>query len=230
MKKALIVGINAYPTAPLQGMVNDANAWNLTLLAKGFTNYVILDSGATKAAIMSGLDWLFAGAKSGDSLVFCFGGHGARLSDISGDEADRFDEILCPTDFPNQYINDDEIRAKFNTLPAGVALDVFMSMCYSGTSTRAPEPILRTTTIVPGLNHCLWAACKDSETSKECTVNGVKRSLFGYYAEKAIRLYSGSYSRAALITSIQNAVKAVNPNQTPQLECTTSESTQKPFT
>jgi hypothetical protein len=230
MKKALIIGINAYPTAPLQGQVNDANAWNSTLLNKGFTNSVILDSGSTKAAIMSGLDWLFTGAHSGDSLVFCFGGHGSRLSDGSGDEADQYDEILCPVDFPAQYINDDEIRAKFGALPAGVTLDVFMSTCYSGTSTRAPAPILKMTTVVPGLNHCLWAACKDSQTSIEVTVNGVKRSLFGYYAEKAIRLYSNYYSRATLITSIQNAVKAVNPNQEPQLECTQAESAQKPFT
>jgi metacaspase-1 len=241
----LIVGINAYPQYPLQGCVNDANDWNSTLLGKGFTNSVILDSSATKTTIMNGFNWLFFGAKSSDSLVFCYSGHGSRVADTSGDETDFYDEVLCPVDFfSGKYISDDELRSKFNTLPIGVTFDVFLDSCYSGTGTRiinekfTPRCIpikenkgfLRSSVIVPSLNHSLWSASKDNQTSVEATINGKIRGLFTYYAAKAIRLYSASYSRSSLITSIQNSVIALNPNQNPQLECNNTENLEKPFT
>lgn len=250
-KKALIVGINAYPTAPLEGCVNDANDWNSTLRAKGFTCSVLLDSLATKAGILSGLNWLKSGAVSGDSLVFCFSGHGSQAPDQNGDEADFLDEVLCPVDWP-QYIRDDDLKAIFDTLPSGVTLDVFSGACFSGTSTRVSLPAGKTArkigasrsipytgkitkiksrivTVVPNLNHSLWTACKDTQTASEVTINGIPRGLFDYYAAKAIRTYSTS-SRASLISAVQTSVQKVIPNQNPQLECKQSESTQRPFT
>jgi len=252
MKKALIVGINNYPQSPLRGCVNDANDWNSTLRDKGFTNLVLLDSMATKSNILSGLNWLVSGAMPrsgaalGDSLVFCYSGHGSKFSDENGDETDLYDEILCPIDFfSGQYISDDDLRSIFLTLPIGVSLDVFLDSCYSGTATRSdnlkpnkftsrciPGPITngalsqRIVTLVPNLNHCLWAGCKDNQTSAEGVVGGVYRGLFTYYAARKIR--AGGI-RSDLISSIQSSVTSKNPSQTPQLECTQTESLHQPF-
>ncbi|MCK9458845.1 MAG: caspase family protein [Proteobacteria bacterium] len=246
MKKALIVGINNYPQSPLRGCVNDANDWNSTLRDKGFTNSVLLDSVATKSNILSGLNWLVSGAVSGDSLVFCYSGHGSKVRDTNGDEADLYDEILCPVDFfSGQYVSDDNLRSIFSALPIGVSLDVFIDSCYSGTATRSanlkpnkftfrciPGPITngalsqKVVTLVLNLNHCLWAGCKDNQTSAEGVVGGVYRGLFTYYAARKIR--AGGI-RSDLISSIQSSVTSKNPSQTPQLECTQAESLHQPF-
>lgn len=244
MKRALIIGINSYPQYPLRGCVNDANDWNTTLRDKGFTNSVLLDSVATKANILAGLTWLISGAVSGDSLAFCYSGHGSKIADTTGDEIDQYDEVLCPVDFfSGNYITDDELRAVFSSLPSGVNLDVFLDSCYSGTATRGlsnpkfasrciPGPVTngaktqRLVTVIPNLNHCLWAGCKDDQTSVEVLVGGNYRGLFTYYATRKIR--TGGI-RSFIISGIQSSVTSKNPNQVPQLECTQSESLQQPF-
>ena len=255
MKKALIVGINAYPQYPLNGCVNDANDWNSTLTNLGYTNTILLDSMATKSNIMNGLSWLFENTASGDSLVFCYSGHGSKVVDTSGDESNGFDEVLCSVDFFNgNYITDDELRALFSVkVKSGVTLDVFLDSCYSGTATRAlasselkarciPGPITagrktkriidmisKLVTVVPNLNHVLWAGCKEDQTSAEAMVSGVPRGLFTYFMAKYIRQYP-EYLRSALATKVQTSVRSLNVGQYPQLECTQSESSQKPFT
>jgi metacaspase-1 len=53
-KKALCIGINDYPGAAndLSGCVNDTNDWVAELTACGFVVQKLLDSMATKAAMM----------------------------------------------------------------------------------------------------------------------------------------------------------------------------------
>jgi hypothetical protein len=241
-RKALICAVNAYPQSPLQGCINDAQDWSNTLT--GFIKMVLIDSLATKNNILAGLNWLISGAVAGDSLVFEFSGHGSKVRDTSGDEPDGYDEILCSVDFfSGKYVKDDDIRAILNNLPAGVTLDVFLDCCYSGSATRSvdftittprciPGPKTkgkianRVVTLVPTLNHVLWSGCADSQTSGEGTVGGVKRGLFSYYMCKAIR--AGGI-RSDLIAKVQASVAAKNPTQTPQLECTQSESLEHPF-
>ena len=156
--------------------------------------------------------------------------------------------------FSANYITDDEHRNLFTTkVKSGVTLDVFLDSCYSGTATRAltspelkarciPGPITsgrktkriidmiaKLVTVVPNLNHILWAGCKEDQTSAEAMVGGVPRGLFTYFMAKYIRQYP-TYLRSALATKVQTSVRSLNAGQYPQLECTQSESSQKPFT
>jgi metacaspase-1 len=249
MKKALIVGINAYP-APntLHGCVNDAMDCKATLEARGFACTMVLDAQATKAGILAGLNALVNGAQSGDSLVFAYSGHGSQVRDVSGDETDGWDEVICPVNWP-QYVSDDDLRGIFNRLPAGTILDVFLDSCHSGTGTReilepgitikALPPLMKkrhtskkgkvnkAIVLVPGLNHCLQAGCADNQTSAEVSMGGVPRGAFSYYEYKAIR---AGYTRAGAITYAEQRLAALGLNQVPQLEATQSESTQMPFT
>ena len=68
-------------------------------------------------------------------LVFTNSSHGTYLADTDGDE-DRFDEAMCPWDCDDRLIVDDELRALFDELPAGVR-------CTSSRirATRAPSPV-----------------------------------------------------------------------------------------
>jgi len=145
-KKALCIGINDYPGTgmDLQGCVNDANDWTAALQARGFTVNQMLDSQATKAAMVSAMTELIGGAVNGDSLVITFSGHGTYQPDTDGDEVDGLDEALCPYDLMTrgEALIDDEIHDIFAARKAGVRLVLLSDSCHSGTVTRAapPEP------------------------------------------------------------------------------------------
>lgn len=86
------------------------------------------------------LYWLVAGCQPGDSLVFHYSGHGSQQRNYTGDEADGYDETLCPLDFETQgMIVDDEINATIvRPLPAGVKLHAIIDACHSGTVLDLP--------------------------------------------------------------------------------------------
>lgn len=88
----------------------------------------------TKAAILSSLAWLVEGARPGDTLFLHYSGHGSQLRDQNGDEADGWDETLCPSDFQRHgEIRDDTIfDVVCRDLPAGVRLTAVMDCCHSG--------------------------------------------------------------------------------------------------
>lgn len=86
------------------------------------------------------LQWLIKDCQFGDSLVFYYSGHGARVRDVDGDEIDGYDEALCPVDYRTAgKILDDEINATIITpLPHGVKLHAIIDTCFSGTLLDLP--------------------------------------------------------------------------------------------
>ena len=148
-RKALLVGINDYKgISDLRGCVNDVtNMRSILKTYLGFQNAdirLLTDSRATKANIITRLNWLVRGAKAGDYLIFHFSGHGSQVRDRDGDElSDRMDELLCPYDmnWEGNYITDDDLRAIFKKLPQGVLLEVFLDSCHSGTGLRAMDDL-----------------------------------------------------------------------------------------
>jgi len=147
-RRALIVGVDDYhPVGPggpdLRGCVNDAkdHAHTLNALrlvpATPLHMRILTNRYATRANIINGLKWLIKGAKKGDRLVFTYSGHGSQVYDVSGDETDRKDETICPHDYATAgMIKDDDLRDLFNTVPAGVNLDVVLDSCHAGTGTK----------------------------------------------------------------------------------------------
>jgi hypothetical protein len=175
MKKALLVGINDYPGSQndLQGCVNDiTNVYDVLVKYFDFASAdvaLLQDKRATKAAILEGLKALVTRAASGDTLVFHYSGHGSQVRDTEGDElADGLDEIICPWDFDwdGGFIKDDDFAAIFAGLKQGIALEVILDSCHSGTGTR--EMILDRTTLRCGAvvgagvgaldEHALWSS------------------------------------------------------------------------
>lgn len=155
-RRALCVGINAfqnYPGSNLNGCVNDAK--NMSEVLKrylGFTSSdikMLTDGAATKAAIMSELNSMVAGAKNGtyNYLVFSFSSHGTQVADMNRDEPDRFDEAFCPHDLAakdgrwdqEHIILDDELHALFSKIPDTVLAEVYLDTCHSGTGLKAAD-------------------------------------------------------------------------------------------
>jgi hypothetical protein len=59
---------------------------------------------------------MIGAARSGDTLVITYSGHGTWVPDSSGDEPDGRDEALCPHDIATAGpLLDDEIRAEKQT-------------------------------------------------------------------------------------------------------------------
>ena len=145
VRKALLVGINDYQQVnDLKGCINDVtNLRNILKTFLGFQNSdlrVLTDARATKANILTRLNWLVRGAKAGDFLLFQFSGHGSQIRDRDGDElSDHMDELICPfdMDWDGNYITDDDLRDIFKKLPQGVTLEVVLDSCHSGTGLRA---------------------------------------------------------------------------------------------
>jgi len=158
-KKALCVGVNAfqhYPSATLQGCVNDAKDMAALLKEQlGFSDsdiIILADAQATKANIMQNLVSMVKEAKAGKHryLVFSFSGHGTLAPDMSGDEPDRADDAFCSYDLaqrgntwdPQHLILDDELQDLFAQLPRDVVMEVFLDTCHSGAGLKANDMLL----------------------------------------------------------------------------------------
>lgn len=140
-KRALCIGINNYPGThmDLAGCVNDANAWAAELESRDFAVTRLLDTQATKAAMVNGIGKVIDASSRGDLVVITFSGHGTYVPDTNGDELDGLDEGLCPHDIQTGggALLDDELHALFAARPAGVRLVLISDSCHSGTVTRA---------------------------------------------------------------------------------------------
>ncbi len=157
-KKALLVGINAYPGAALNGCLNDVEDWFHLLTQFGGYNpdniRALCDQRATTQGIKDGWAWLRNGVVAGDEVVFGYSGHGSQVRDKSGDELDDgMDECICPVNlndpdyWDNGVLLDDDIGNWLKTFPAGVKITVILDSCHSGSGTRElgpgnPHPIL----------------------------------------------------------------------------------------
>lgn len=144
-KRALLVGLNAYPNPAnaLRGCLNDVRQVHSLLrdhfdfdAQAGFRT--LTDRRATTAGIRAGLEWLTASACPGDLLIFHYSGHGSQVPDRHGDEAtDGLDEIICPYDLDWDHpFTDDDLQAALKGVPAGVHLAVVLDCCHAGTGLR----------------------------------------------------------------------------------------------
>lgn len=138
-KLALCIGINDYPGtgSDLNGCVNDAHDWKDVLENRGFTVSVLLDKQATRSNILKRMGEVIESAKSGDSIIFQYSGHGSYVPDEDGDEPDGRDECICPYDInANGPITDDELFDLYSSRESRVKLVVFSDSCHSGTVAR----------------------------------------------------------------------------------------------
>ncbi|GJE85496.1 caspase family protein [Phanerochaete sordida] len=97
----------------------------------------------SKSNMMYALQYLVAGAKRGDHLVFHFSGHGSQRTErVRGNEADHKDEAIWPADArPNHdltdaenIIIDDWIKEELvDKVPPGATLTILLDCCHSGT-------------------------------------------------------------------------------------------------
>jgi hypothetical protein len=147
MKRALLIGINYTGTAEqLNGCINDiTNISNFLRTSCGYAsaNIQVLTDAAnqrpenipTRSNMETAIVNFAKTAKSGETLVFYYSGHGSQVTDRNGDESDNKDDVLIPLDYKTKgVIIDDWLFANLtNVLPEGVKLYAFTDCCHSGT-------------------------------------------------------------------------------------------------
>jgi hypothetical protein len=147
MNRALLVGINEYPTPhpKLKGCVNDVEDMADYLVQSMNYSYEAItplyDGRATKKRITDELRSMIASSVRGDHLLFYFSGHGAQILSFDFNEPDGVDEVICPVDFdwgnlPSSALTDNELGSIISMVPAGVALTLIIDACHSGDLAR----------------------------------------------------------------------------------------------
>ncbi len=172
MKKALIIGVNDYPSAPLNGCVNDANALANTLETNGdgSPNFGVKlvtspNEPVTRAALKESIEKLFSGPS--DMALFYFSGHGFLKSTggyLVSTDAKKYDE----------GVSMDEILTLANQSQATNKV-VILDCCHSG---ALGSPTLNGGNIAQlseGLS--VLTASRDSEVAMEVNGAGVFTSL-----------------------------------------------------
>lgn len=100
---------------------------------------VLTDTQASRRGILAAFEKLVNGTASGDILFIYYSGHGTRIKDRNGDEADGYDEALVAYDFTwgttDGLVSDDELSRIFKRLSDRWVI-VVMDSCHSGTATR----------------------------------------------------------------------------------------------
>lgn len=170
MRKALVVGLNDYPSYPLRGCVNDANAV-ATLLSKNgddspnFDVHKILNE-VTRRELLQNIRNLFDG-KSDVELLY-FSGHGTVAQDNS---------YIVTTDYEeeNWGVKLDEVLQIANQSHTRHKI-IILDSCYSG-AMGTPETFGNSCAQI-GEGLTIFTSSLASETSQEIDGHGVFTSLF----------------------------------------------------
>lgn len=153
-RHALLVGVDLYPRLPacsqLRGSAADARLMSEVLAVRfGFGEKdmtLLLDKAATRSRILAALRALRARARSGDTVVFYYSGHGSRVPDLDGDEPSGWDVTIVPHDggrppHPLRDISHHEIHAWLLDVSEVTrnSVVVIADTCFSAILTREDD-------------------------------------------------------------------------------------------
>lgn len=168
MKKALSIGINSYPNAPLKGCINDASAI-ATLLethGNGTPNFdVRLETDVpSKGKLKELISNLFSG--DCDTALLFFSGHGF-LNEIGGyivaPDYSKYDEGVSMHDILS-IANQSKIKDKI----------IILDCCHSG-AMGSPNLTSNNSLLHEGVS--ILTACREDESSIEINGHGVFTNL-----------------------------------------------------
>ena len=229
----------------LQGPLNDVASMQFLLQKSfGFTDIRLLtNSAATRQGILNALDALIRRTRPGDLDVFYFSGHGSLRVDSKSSKPDHMDETIVPADaYLGVYdIRDKELAHKFNQILARKArLVAIFDSCHSGTQARGPgiaralpyddrdvanDPhayVDADLTHVPAQgNAVLLTASLSNEQAVEMSFpEGNKGVVHGILTQALIQVLrvGGNWPAVDVLNSVQELVRAKEPDQHPTIE------------
>jgi len=172
MRKALIVGINDYASAPLKACTNDANAIATVLETHGdgAPNFAIKlhtspGTTLTRSSLRKAIEELFTG--DSDISLFYFSGHGFVKS-TGG--------YIVTTDFKkyDEGISMDDILKIANSSPAKERV-IILDCCHSGALGSPSLTGMEASFLKDGMT--ILTACRDSESAMEANGSSIFTAL-----------------------------------------------------
>lgn len=172
MKKALVVGINDYPSSPLNGCVNDANSLGTILESNGdgSPNFEIRmitcpSTDITRSVLREAIEHLFSG--DSDMALLYFSGHGYIKSTggyLVTTDAKKYDEGVSMDDILT-LANQSKAKNKV----------IILDCCHSGAMGTPSLTGNSTAQLSEGMS--VLTASRDSEYALEVNGAGVFTSL-----------------------------------------------------
>ena len=199
MRKALVIGIDNYPSSPLSGCVNDATAVSQLLRKNGdgSPNFDVLqkDNIGTKAELKRMISELFG--SSVETALFYFSGHGCK-NDVDG-------YIVTP-----DYTKDDEGVSMTEILKIvnnSKALNkiVILDCCYSGTFGNGALSD-KLTEISDGVT--ILTASMEDQTARESGGHGVFTNLLIEALSGGASNINGNITPGSIYSYIDQALDA----------------------
>lgn len=135
---SLHLGVNhvdpgAYPAgwdSRLKRPETDANDLAALAGARGFRTTTLLTSEVTADRVLAEIAGAARRLARGDFFLLTYSGHGGRMPDANGDDADRLDETWALYD---RQLYDDEVHVALRAFAPGVRVVVISDSCHSGT-------------------------------------------------------------------------------------------------
>jgi hypothetical protein len=203
MNKLLCFGINDYPGTmnDLEGCVADVEliASILKGLFPDLTISIFRDKQCTVDRYKSELKNAFVNATKDSWIIIAESHHGTQIRDISGDEADYYDEAICMYD---GEIIDDEIRELLNYVPVGVHVVFIIDCCFSDIDNNLKAAGMKArfmkTDDIPitakrrrrflqnAPVEVVFGACREDEVSYETEFEGITHGVLTWYLSKVL--------------------------------------------
>jgi caspase domain-containing protein len=202
-RRALVVGIDNYPAAPLAGCVKDANAVadTLTVHSDGSPNFatkLITAPGRTisRASLRKAIGELFRSADDCDVALFYFSGHGTE-NDLGGylvtPDATQYDEGV-PLAEVLALANDSQARERI----------VILDSCHSGHLGLVPASGSTAVQLQEGVS--VLTAARSSESALEVGGSGVFTELLVGALDGGASDVLGETTVAAVYAYIEQAL------------------------
>lgn len=220
------------PSANLNGPVNDLQLVAKRASERGYSIRWLKNEQATRIEILAHLRAAVAEAKRGKRVRYWASGHGTRIRDRNGDEADGWDGGIVGYDM--QAALDDEVGSILSTLSSKDDFALILDICHAGEQPRAfspgqsvrglPEHLVDFGPARAALRGAargtaksvesagVLAACRDVEYSMESRLGSKVYGAFTYFA---LVTYSGTRSLSAVRSAAEKALRANGFGQTP---------------
>lgn len=134
MIHSLHIGIDDYPTAPLQYCVSDAMRMQDLFNRMGSKTNLLINEQATIAGIRQACDNMLAEVSKGDTIVITNSSHGTYFT-----KQGKEHQAIVPYDYRQSgYLIDTAIGQSIDEqTPSNCQLTLFMDCCHAGSNTRS---------------------------------------------------------------------------------------------
>lgn len=228
---ALLIGINYIGTEnELSGCINDVIDINNLLTEYNFDTITMLTDNTiqkpTRNNILESFTSLLKNAKSGDTLLFYYSGHGSYKKDLNAEEVTGYDQMIIPIDL--QSIVDDDLKNIIqNNLPNGATLIAFFDSCFSGSVLDLPYTYmdsLDNNNVTENANQVettgnviMISGCSDVQTSADALINNKNNGAMSWAFLEAFKKNNKDISWRNLLVQMRELLRKSTFSQIPQL-------------